>query len=175
MSDSINEELQIASEQDDEGTVLAAESFTLPIKRVTMPKAISVEEGTSLGEVVSMMQEKKIGSIVITNKGKLTGILTERDILMKVIGKMENWQTTAVSEVMTSAPQSLMEDDEIAYVLNNMHIGGYRHIPIVNENEEPIAMMSIKDVVGWILDHFPNEIANMTGEPYRGEKSRDGG
>lgn len=174
MDDHLKEEAQIAKEQDSTGTSLSSESFTHPIKEISMPQVIALEESTALGEVVKLMQDKKIGSVVLTNSGELTGILTERDLLMKVMGLKDDWKNIKASEVMTANPQNLQADDEIAYVLNNMHVGGYRHVPIVDENDKPVAMISIKDVVSWILDHFPQEITNLTGEPYRGKVSREG-
>lgn len=175
MNDGLSEEEQIASEQDNSRTNLSSESFTRAIKEISMPSIIALDEATELGEVVSLMQSKKIGSVVLTKNGELSGILTERDLLMKVLGIKDDWKKVRSSEVMTKDPQSLRADDEIAYVLNNMHVGGYRHVPIVDSEGRPVGMVSIKDVVSWILDHFPGEITNLTGEPYRGAPSRDGG
>ena len=139
-----------------------------------MPKVLCLDISKTVGEAVECMQSNKIGSVVVTKDGELEGIITERDILMKVIGLIDDWKATPVEQIMTKHPQSLMPEDEIAYVLNNMHVGGYRHVPIVNEKDEPISMISIKDVVSWLLDHFPMEIINLTGEPYRGPVSREG-
>ena len=174
MDDFLEEEMQIMEEQDSIRTTLSSNSFLHPIKEVTMPSVITIDLNVSIGDAVDLMQEKKIGSVVITKKGKLTGIFTERDVLLKVIGKLKDWKERPIYEVMTSHPQSLRASDEIAYVLNNMHVGGYRHVPITNENQEPVSMISIKDVVTWILDHFPQEITNLTGEPHRGPKTREG-
>ncbi|MBT3586989.1 MAG: CBS domain-containing protein [Halobacteriovoraceae bacterium] len=175
MNDHVDEEMEIASEQDSSGTALSASTFRKPISDVSMPKVIALDAKTSIGEAVKLMQSKRMGSVVITDNGELAGIVTERDILLKVIGILDNWEGRPVSEIMTEDPQSLRPEDEVAYVLNNMHVGGYRHVPIVNEDGEPVAMISIKDIVSWILDHFPSEITNLTGEPYRGPVSRDGG
>lgn len=174
MTDQLEEELQIASEQDASGTALSAETFRCTIEEIKMPKVICVDRSSSIKNVIAIMQDKKIGSVVVTQDGELYGIVTERDILMKVICLIDDLENTSVSEIMTEDPQSLRKEDEIAYILNNMHVGGYRHIPIVNENDEPVSMISIKDVVSWILDHFPQEITNLTGEPYRGQASREG-
>ena len=54
-------------------------------------------------------------------------------------------------------------------------VGGYRHIPIVDQSDRPVSIVSIKDVVTFLLDYFPAEITNLTGEPYRGPKLREGG
>lgn len=174
MNDHIDEELLVAGEQDSEGTALSAATFRRLIKEIKTPKVVALDVSTTIGEAIKQMQSLKIGSVVITKNGILEGIVTERDVLMKVIGLLDGWEKRPVTEIMTVNPQSLMPQDEVAYVLNNMHVGGYRHIPIVNENEEPISMISIKDVVSWLLDHFPQEITNLTGEPYRGPIAREG-
>jgi len=174
MDDQLEEEQEIAKEQDAKGTSLSSDSFKFPINKIRKPSVIALDDSTSLGDVVKLMQEKKIGSVVLTKSAELSGILTERDLLMKVLGLKDDWKSLKASDVMTVNPQTLREEDAIAYVLNNMHIGGYRHIPIVDEDEKPVGMVSIKDVVSWILDHFPQEITNLTGEPFRGKVSREG-
>lgn len=172
--DELDEEMLIAGEQDSSGTTLSAETFKRPISEISAPKIVTVTVDMTMKEAIALMQEKKIGSLVIVKDKKIAGIMTERDVLMKVIGVIKDWEKTPIKEIMTAAPQTLMKGDEIAYILNNMHIGGYRHIPLVNENDEPISMISIKDIVSWVLDFFPNEISNLTGEPYRGTISREG-
>jgi CBS domain-containing protein len=174
VNDSLEEELDIAKEQDKAGTALSAETFETPLKEVNTPRVIGVEESTSIKAVIDILQKKKMGSVVVTKDGVLTGIVTERDILLKVICIIDDLENTPITNIMTANPQSLRKEDEVAYVLNNMHVGGYRHVPIVNEKDEPISMISIKDVISWILDHFPQEITNLTGEPFRGEISREG-
>lgn len=173
IDDQMNDELEIGNEQDGQGTTLSSDSFTKPVSSIKSPSVIALDEDTKLGEAVGFMQSKKIGSIVLIKNNELTGILTERDLLMKVLGINDDWKNIKVKEVMTPNPQSLRAGDELAYVLNNMHVGGYRHVPIVDENEKPVSMISIKDVVSWILDHFPQEITNLTGEPFRGQSQRE--
>lgn len=172
MSDAIEEENKIANEQDSEGTTLSSSSFLKPLRQIRAPKVVAIDIKTTIGEAIELMQTKNFGSVVVTDKGVLCGIFTERDVLMKVYGKMKDSQP--ISDAMTPNPQSLMADDEIAYVLNNMHVGGYRHVPIVNEKDEPLSMISIKDVVSWVMDFFPQEITNLSGEPFRGERTREG-
>jgi CBS domain-containing protein len=173
MSDFIDEEMNIADEQDT-STALSSETFLHPVEELSLPPVIALDIKSTVGQAIDLMQSKKIGSLVIVDGQRLMGIFTERDVLMRVIGKIEDWRNAPIHEVMTGSPQTLQKQDEIAYVLNNMHVGGYRHVPIVDENETPISMVSIKDVVSWILDHFPQEVTNLTGEPFRGEKSREG-
>lgn len=168
------EESNIAKEQDNEGTALSASTFLRPISELRAPKVVCLQESDTVKDAISMMQQKRIGSVVVVKGEKIAGIFTERDVLMKVIGITEQWQSIKLSEVMTPDPQTLQSTDEVAYVLNNMQVGGYRHIPIVDQDDRPLAMVSIKNVVDWLLEFFPNEVTNLTGEPYRGTPRREG-
>jgi CBS domain-containing protein len=172
--DIIDEELQIGMEQDQEQKkVLSGEIFELPITELDLPSAVCLDESSSISEALRTMQSKRIGSIIIVKDRKLSGIVTERDILLKVAGLPLDLNKKTVKSIMTSNPTCLLPTDMIAYVMNNMHVGGYRHVPIVDENNVPLAMVSIKDVMSFILEYFPEEIQNITGEPYRGEHLRE--
>lgn len=176
MSDHLKEEQQIMKEQDQVRS-LTNEVFEAPVEELRMPRAIAMNEKSNISDVVKMMQKKRIGSIILTDdEGILSGIVTERDILLKVVGIFDKaeLEKTPISKVMTEEPQTLRAGDEIAYVMNNMHAGGYRHIPIVNQEGEPLSIISIKDVLTYILDFFPSDVLNMVGEPYRGPKQREG-
>jgi CBS domain-containing protein len=169
----LEEEMQIGKERD-RVKALDSELFKLPISSMPTPSGVVLELGGTIGDAIDLMRQKKIGSVMITKKGKLVGIITERDILNKVIGKMDDFKTRPVADAMTPNPLRLMPGDMIAYVMNNMHVGGYRHVPIVNEKDEPISIISIKDVLTFILDYFPEDVTNIVGEPYRGPAYREG-
>lgn len=172
--DIIEEELQIAGEQDHKKEkVLSPKTFELTISELKPPAPVTVERGTPIGETILLMQKHSFGSVLITDEGELCGIITERDILMKVAGFGIDLARQPVDEFMTEDPLALMEGDEISYVMNNMHVGGYRHVPIVDENRKPIGIVSIKDVMSFILDQFPEEVTNVLGEPYRGQSLRE--
>jgi len=172
MDDLLDEESQIANEQDSTKT-LSSDIFEGPISNLPQYKAICLDESATLEEAIKTMQNKKIGSVLITNNGQLTGIITERDILLKVTGVVTDLAAAKVRDYMTEDPQCLRSEDMIAYVMNNMHVGGYRHVPIVDDNGIPLTVISIKNVMTFILDYFPEHITNIQGEPFRGPVSRE--
>ena len=174
IEDDQDEETQIGEERA-RVTALNSAIFKLPICDLLMPPAVTLDIAATIGEAVDLMQREKIGSVLITRKGKLAGIITERDILYKVIGKMPDFKTRPVTDAMTPDPLRLRSEDMIAYVMNNMHVGGYRHVPVVNERDEPVSIISIKDVMTFILDYFPEDVVNIVGEPHRGPAEQDGG
>jgi signal-transduction protein with cAMP-binding, CBS, and nucleotidyltransferase domain len=175
MEDAIDEELQIANEQDADPTFISAKIFREKIKTFDLKKVCTAKESTTLEDAVKQMQENEGGSLVIVDKdGKVSGILTERDFLMKVLGKVKNWEKEPVSSAMTPDPFCLQCEDMIAHVMHNMHIGGYRHIPIVDNEGKPILIVSVKDVVSFIFEQFPAEIDNILDEPFKGKHVREG-
>lgn len=173
LEDYLEEEESIMEEQD-EGVLVDPAIFQKTISNLKMPIPQIIDINASVGDVLNIMQQNKIGSVIITSDNRLAGIVTERDILLKVAGIITDLDNTSVVEIMTPDPTTLRLEDQIAYVMHNMHVGGYRHVPIVNKDDEPISIVSIKDVLSFILDQFPSEVTNMAGEPYRGPVSREG-
>lgn len=173
--DIIDEELQIMDERDEERTTLSSKTFKLPISELKLKPVITLDISASLLDAVKLMQKHHFGSLIITEEGKCAGIITERDYLLKVIGIIDDLDGTSVTNIMTKDPIRLMKTDKVAFVMHNMHVGGFRHIPIVNENDEPISVVSMKDVNSFILDHFPESVLNICSTPFRGTSKRDAG
>ena len=110
--DIIEEELQIANEQDGEKEkVLSPKTFEMPISELNPPSPVMVERGTPIGETIILMQKNSFGSVLITDEGELCGIITERDILMKVAGLGIDLAREPVDEFMTEDPLALMSGE----------------------------------------------------------------
>ncbi|OFZ17610.1 MAG: hypothetical protein A2X86_03895 [Bdellovibrionales bacterium GWA2_49_15] len=174
MDDMVNEELQIMGESNEEVMSLSSTTFELPISTLKLSPPVCVRETTLTKEVCALMQAKKIGSVLVVSElNEVVGIFTERDLLFRIAGKVRDWETKPVQKFMTFEPLTLQASDMIAYAMNNMHVGGYRHIPIVDETNQPIGVLSIKDITSFILDQFPKHILNITGQPFRGISQRE--
>ena len=134
--------------------------------RTLMKPAITVDLDTPIRDAIHLMQSKRIGCVLVLSHRKLMGIFTERDVLKKIVGASFDLRSTPITEVMTINPQALNEDDTIAYALNFMDLGGYRHIPIVNDLFEPVGLVSVKDIVSYLVQHFADEVLNLPAHPY---------
>jgi signal-transduction protein with cAMP-binding, CBS, and nucleotidyltransferase domain len=146
---------------------------TEDIRALGLGPAITVTSDATLQEVVQKLQQQNIGCVLVTAAdGKLAGIFTERDLLTKVALRPLDWSRERVADYMTPDPESLRPDDRIAWALKLMHIGGYRHVPITDRDGRPLGVVSIKDVVEFIIDLFPSPVLNLPPEPHR-EPSRD--
>ena len=148
--------------------------FTVPIRDLEPAVPLCVEAGTTLDEVVEIMQAKRIGCMLVTRAESLIGLITERDMLLHVLGKNVDLAGAAVEDYMTSDPESLGVDDSIAFAMNRMNLGGYRHVPLVDEANSPVGIVSVQDIVNYLVEHFPAAVLNLPPEPGVFPESREG-
>lgn len=155
-----------------ESPQVTAEVLEEPISRLCDHDAVCLEETATVGEAIRLMQERQFGSVLVTKGGTLSGILTERDVLMKVADKDTGILTKPLTAIMTPNPETLRKDDAIVFVMNKMQVGGFRHVPIVDEDNRPLHVVSLRDVLRFLLDEFGSAVLNVAGEPYRGERKQ---
>lgn len=114
---------------------------------------------SSTADVVELLQAERIGCLLLTDSsGKLSGIFTERDVLIKVAGKGLDVLERPVSEFMTPQPQVQPPETTIAYALNLMSLGGYRHLPVVDASGQPVGVVSVRDIVDFIVETMTNDL-----------------
>ncbi len=104
----------------------------------------------SLDKVVKIFQEQKKNCVLVYKNQKMVGILSNRDILWKVVGKQKDLSKVKVGDVMTPNPEYVMPDDPIAFAVNKMAMGGFRHIPVIQEDGKPVSIILIKDVLDFL-------------------------
>ncbi|MCI0707969.1 MAG: CBS domain-containing protein [Ignavibacteriae bacterium] len=152
---------------------LDSRTFTQAIKNLNLHKPVEIGPAQTVADAVKLMQQNKVGCVLVTEGGKMVGIFTERDILTRVFGK-KDIEKLKVKDVMTAKPEAFEHEDSIAYVLNAMTVGGYRHVPVVDEKGKPVAVLSVKDIMSFIIEHFPEEVLNLPPEPIRKTEQREG-
>jgi CBS domain-containing protein len=134
-----------------------------------------VDADASVVAAVNAMNERKTGCVLVQKGGRLVGIFTERDVLRKVIFRDGN-QTWKVDSVMTPNPETLPPTASVAYALNKMSVDGYRHIPIVDRIGRAIGVLSVKDIVHFVVDFFPAGVLNLPHDPGKAiPRTTDGG
>jgi CBS domain-containing protein len=136
--------------------------------------ALLVDVATPLRRVLQLMREGNRGAVLVVSDGTLVGIFTERDVLMRVAGQPTDLEHTAVSQLMTVDPVTLPVDASVAFALNKMLIEGFRHIPLVDDQNRPIAIVSMRDLIDYLSNFFSREILNLPPNPRIGFRNRDG-
>ncbi|HEV2398914.1 MAG TPA: CBS domain-containing protein [Candidatus Sulfotelmatobacter sp.] len=117
----------------------------------------SVESTRTVLEAARYMMEHNIGAVPIMRNGDLLGIVSERDIMNRVVAVGRTPGTTAVTEIMTANPRSVSAQESIEECLFIMHEFGFRHLPVL-DGDKAIGLVSLRDV----LMHQAAEIERQT-------------
>ncbi|MFN2470830.1 MAG: CBS domain-containing protein [Gaiellaceae bacterium] len=113
-------------------------------------EVLAVAPEDTLGSAAEEMAERGVGSAVVLDFGRLIGILTERDILRAVAGRVHSSEAR-VREWMTADPVTASESTSAAEAARLMLEHGFRHLPVVVD-EQAVGIVSIREVAQWGLD-----------------------
>ena len=79
-----------------------------------------------------------------------------------------------ITGVMSSNPVTLSVEDTVAQAIERMSAGGYRRLPIVNADDEPIGIIGVHGIVHYMVDHFPGTVYNLPPDTRPGQSAREG-
>jgi CBS domain-containing protein len=108
---------------------------------------LTADPADSIGEAAQKMTERGVGSIVVSDYGRMIGILTERDVLKAVAGRVHSSEAR-VREWMTSDPVTVAPSTPVEEAGRIMLEAGFRHLPVVEE-DRPVGIVSIRDLAAW--------------------------
>jgi CBS domain-containing protein len=157
-----------------ESTELGSALLRETLKNALSNRGLVLDEQTPLADALRQMREHRQGCILATRDGKLTGIFTERDVLMKVVGTSIDLERTPIRPYMTRDPVRLPEDAIVAYALNKMCVEGFRHVPLTDEQGRPVGVVSMRDIIEYLSGFFPQDVLNLPPEPSSGFRNREG-
>jgi CBS domain-containing protein len=173
--DVILEEERIALEREVDAERLGAAILREPIREVTqLLQTVCVAPGASVREAIERMKEHSVGYVLVQSGGRLAGIFTERDVLTKIVLQGYDIDEMQVKEVMTPDPEALSPDDKISYALNKMSVGGFRHIPLVDDDGRPVGAVSMRNVVDFMVDLFAPAVLTLPPRPGSVPSGREG-
>jgi CBS domain-containing protein len=116
----------------------------------------SVEPEAKLSAAIKILSERKIGAVLVMSKGRIEGILSERDIVRVLGERGAGVLEEPVSTVMTHKVISCRQTDTVAAIMEMMTLGKFRHLPVV-EDDRVVGLISIGDVVKWRVREYEHE------------------
>ena len=141
---------------------LSASFLCQSVSMLNLPDPMCVSLDDSVDQVMGELRDNRRGCMLVINQqGKLVGIFSERDFVLKVYGSTLDLKKTPIAEFMTKDPVTQPPDASVAHVLSLMSEGGFRHIPIVDSDSAPVWMLSIKDVIDFIVNSHTEALLNF--------------
>ncbi len=128
--------------------------FEQPIRNMMeRKKFLTAPSNTTVSSAASLMASKNVGAILVVDGARLVGILSERDVVFRVVAKGLDAKTTLLAEVMTTEPKTLEPGRSYGHALLLMQENGFRHVPVV-ENGRPIGIVSSRNAMDPDLEEF---------------------
>ena len=144
-----------------------------PVRRIIRKsKLLTAPPRTRVIAAARRMAKRNVGAILVVDDGRLVGIVTERDIVFRVVAKGLDPGAATLAEVMTPDPITIAPSRPFGYALVVMHHEGFRHLPVV-EGGKPVGIVSARSALDPELEEFASEksrrehFAGMAAKPGR--------
>jgi CBS domain-containing protein len=122
-----------------------------PIRALDPHLPVCVTPATTVAQVLTLLVNRRIGCVLVAENGHLLGIFTERDAVRRLGAEFKLHREEPISKFMTARPESLEIDDKIAFAVHRMDLGGYRHVPILDEGHIS-GVISVRDILRYIAE-----------------------
>jgi len=117
--------------------------------------------GAMVNLAIGLMAEKNVGALLVKDESNaIVGIITERDVLLKVAALEKNPKITPVSEIMTEKVHRVQAKQSIEDCMEIMNTNGFRHLPVF-EGDVLLGMISVKDVLRQVIAEQRNIIGHL--------------
>ena len=140
---------------------------------LTTREPLTIQSGTTLRETIRRMREASGEPAVICRDVQVVGIVTERDILMRVLGQQVDLDGP-VDAVMTSEPYTLDKESSVAEALDAMDRGGFRTLLLTDGAGTLAGLLRQQDVIEYVAEAFPQEILNLPPRPHQTMEEPEG-
>ncbi len=118
---------------------------SLKTVNVMVKKVVTVDEKASVKEAADLMSHFEIGSIIVTRKGKAVGIVTERDLLKRIVSEGKNTKKTKVNEIMSSPLLVISPDTALEEAARIMFEKNIKKLPVA-EQDHLVGVLSLTDI-----------------------------
>ena len=133
------------------------------IREVMTPNPHTVAADATLQDAAREMQQDDIGAVLVRDNGSVSGILTDRDIVVRAIAEGRDPSSTKVSDVATRDVKTLTPDSTIEDAIRIVREQNVRRIPVVDDSGNPAGIVSIGDLA--IDRDTDSALADISSEP----------
>ena len=131
----------------------------MSLERICTNAVVTISPDATVLEAARLLQSKHIGCLVVIDESRPIGIVTDRDIVLKVVAGEKKPAETAVKNIMTTNPTTVNVNYDLLDAVRLMHNRGVRRLPVVDEHRHLLGIITMDD----LLTVFSTEAANLAG------------
>jgi CBS domain-containing protein len=146
-------------------TGLLNDLLRIRVRQLSYQAPLCLSVDTPVGEAVLMMKSDDQNAVIVMGEGRVAGIFTERDVMLRIEHQNSNWRDAAIGTLMTENPVCISSDSTLGQALQLMRKGPYRHLPMTEADGKVLAVISIRMIISFIADCFPEEFINLPPSP----------
>jgi CBS domain-containing protein len=134
------------------------------VGRLQPPPPLCLPHDATVRDALDLMRLHHVGCVLVCRAGLLAGLFTERDLLRRVLAPGRPL-SLALADCMTAEPVVVRQTESIGAAIRRMEEGGYRHLPVIDEGERPVGVLSVRRVVHYLVEHFPSTVHCLPPDP----------
>lgn len=129
------------------------------IESIMSTDVVTVDASATVQSAAELMRERNLGALVVTKAGKIHGMFSERDLLNRVVAVGKDTRATSVDEVCTLDPTSVTAEAGVDICYQLIRDKGFRHLPIRNDDNEPVGIVSSRDFLRCLMVHVEADVS----------------
>jgi CBS domain-containing protein len=133
----------------------------MELNRIARRPVFTTHLRATVREVCQSLRDQGVGALAVVDEGNLVGIISERDVVTRVVAPGADPQRTFVSEVMTSPVRTVTEDISSLEALELMHDGRFRHLPVLDRGGRLVGMLSVRDLLRGRIEELDMKNADL--------------
>lgn len=127
----------------------------MSVDRIYQRDVDTAELGSSVQTVAERMRQRTVGCLVVVNEVKEPiGIVTDRDLVIRALAEGKDPYTTRIEEVMSFDLKTMPEDGSLEHALGAMRSGGFRRLPVVDEEGKLVGIVTLDDILMRLAEEF---------------------
>ena len=143
-----------------------------PVGSAYPNEPLAVTPDAPVASALQLRSARRTGAGLLCDAVWLVGIFTERDALRLMADGAD--LDVPIADVMSAEQVTLSAKETVASAIKKMSEGGYRHLPIVEDNGQPSGVAAVHGIVHYLVDHFPDTIYNLPPDPRTVQREREG-
>ena len=127
-----------------------------PVAAMQSQPFVAIPPEMPISEAIGKLAGMHVACLLVEDEGKLVGVFSDRDVLDRIALEYDQMKDQPVSTVMTTAPVYVYDTDSSAAALAVMAVSGFRHVPVVNLDEQLVGIVSPQRVTAFLQEHMGN-------------------